>query len=312
MVGNTFLLFALLTVLGLVNRHMVCVPESLLLNPAVVNITGCNQLSASSLLSNSTGQRANSSQDGVHPDTTTFYELNLFVLCFIVPLGHASILISLSEEWMPIVQKMKCIIKARRTIHLEIDGILAASAILSTLIFAIFLIPVAVNSTILHHSRSCYMELILNIISTVALFLIGCPSIYYFAKNIGIVRKGRKEMQTKIKDEIQEIYEEGGWTEMKFLTKMVLSFLAWTLVLVITSLRFTETAKLSQMEEEEELCNRNLGLNLATIVLHVTDVIILILSTFDTVFYTVQYFMYRKSRKPQPDDPELIALAKMS
>ena len=309
MVGNIFLLIALLTVLGLVNRHMVCVPESLFLNPAVVNITGCNHLNVSGLLMNSTAQRPNSTQDGAHPEPTTFYELNLFVLCIIVPLGLASILISLSEEWMPSVQKLRCIIKGRRAIHLEVDGILAGSAILSTLLFAIFLVPVAVNATILNHFKSCYIELILNIISTVALFLIGLPSIFYFGKNIATLRKGSKQMQTEIKNELQEIYEEGGKPEMKFLARMVLTFLAWTVILVITSLRFSETAQLSQLEEQNQLCSRNLGLQLATMVLHVTDVVILIVSTFESVFFAVHYVLYRKSRKPQPNDPEMIPLA---
>ena len=98
--------------------------------------------------------------------------------------------------------------------------------------------------------------------------------------------------------------------ETNFLTKMVLSFVAWTIVLVITSMRLSETAELSQMEEQNAC--RNLGLSAATITLHVTDVVILILATFDSIFYTVQYVMYRKSRRPQPDDPESVALAKIS
>ena len=130
-------------------------------------------------------------------------------------------LISLSEEWLPRGQKLRGIIKARRKIHLEVDGILAASAVLSTLIFSIFLIPVAVNASILDHFRSCYMELVLNIISTVALFIVGCPSLYYFPQNISTLRKGRKQFQTKTKDEVQEIFENDGSPEMKFLTKHI-------------------------------------------------------------------------------------------
>jgi hypothetical protein len=227
----------------------------------------------------------------------------------VCPLGFASILVSLSEHWLPKVQKLSWVIKARRSVHLEVDGILAISAIISSFIFAAFLYPVAINSTRMINTMPCYTELILNIISTIVLFAIGCPSLFFSVKNISIVAKGKKEMKTRIKEQTQEIYESEGDAQCHFLFKMLTSFFMLAVLLVITPLHFWETKDLLTWSEEKSLCNRSLDLHRATVVLHATDVIILLLTVFLSVFYTIQYILYQNMKKAKrSNDPESIPL----
>jgi hypothetical protein len=106
-----------------------------------------------------------------------FYHLNMFVCCLVFPLGLASILNSVSAYWMAKVQQMQCITKLQMHVTLQVNGILAGSAILSTLVFALLLLPVGINSIHVTTDIPCYTGAVMNIISTITLAVIGIPSI---------------------------------------------------------------------------------------------------------------------------------------
>ena len=88
---------------------------------------------------------------------------------------------------------------------------------------------------------------------------------------------------------------------------MLGAFFVLAVLLVITPLHFWETKDLITWSEEKKLCN--LDLHHATLFLHVTDVIILILTLFLSVYYTIQYVLYQNmEKKKHSNDPESIPL----
>ena len=309
MVGNIFLLIVLLTVLALVNHNLLCIPDSLLLNPSVVNIPGCNQSNERHDATNNTISNASAdSQEG----TTDFYLLNMVVLCLICPLGLASIVISLSEYWLVKVQEMKWIIKLKRSITLQVDGILAISALLCTIVFALFLVPAGINAINLISTMPCYTEAVMNVISSIVLFVIGGPSMYYGIRNMYTMMKSTEEMEYNMKEEIKRIYNAGGDMNTQTLLKMICSFFSVAILLVTVILHFWTTSDSLTGSNNKRECNRHMDLYPVTIFLLVCDIIILLLTLFMSVFYTLRYRMYQKLEEIRLNDPELIALNKIS
>ena len=291
-VGNVFLFFVLFSILGLVNHNKICVPKSLLLNPSNVSIPGCNYSQVLTTAFSGEISAQNASQNHHEEETSQFFLLNMVVLCIVSPLGFASIIISLSEYWMPVVQQLRWVIKARRKINLEVDGILAAVAVLSTLVFAIFSLPVAINATSLNHTMPCRTELIMNIISTIILTLIGIPTLFLFVQNIGSLFKGNSATQKIIEDEVQQAFENKEDMKTKLIVQLVTSIGAFILLLTFMPVRFSETSAIVNWDKTKEDCYRNPFLQPATIVLHTTDVITFLLTMILTVFYTIRLVLY--------------------
>ena len=294
-IGNMLLLFLLFGMLGMVNHNKICVSDTLLLNPPNVSIPGCNHSQTqSTLVAFETSAQNSSRNHQKEEETTPFFLLNMVILCIVSPLGFSSIVLSLSEYWMPIIQKLRWVIKARRKFGCEVDGILAVAAIFTTLVFSIFSLPVAINATNLNHVMPCRTELIYNIVSTIILTLIGIPSIFFFVKNAGILRKGKDERTREIEDEIQQAYENDEEMKTNLLIPLLTSIIAMVLVMIFMPLRFSETSLILNWDNTKDDCNKNQFLWPATIALHITDIIVLILTMMLSVLYSIRLFVYCK------------------
>ena len=180
---------------------------------------------------------------------------------------------------------------------MEVDGILATVAVFSTVLFAIFSLPVAINATSLNHTMPCRTELILNIVSTIILTLIGIPALFLFVKNVSLVCKGRPEIRRGLDKEFQMAYENNEDVKNKLLMQLSASIGAFVLLLSFMSARFSETAAILNLDQTKEECSKNHFLRPATIVLHITDVITFLLTMILTIFYTIRFVLFRNLEK---------------
>ena len=294
--GNSVLLLLLFVLLGAINHNMICFPGSLIFNPNGATIPGCN---ASDTPRNDT-QSPNSSTTRDNMDiyssyqskdeTVVFYMLNMIVCCLVCPLGFASIVNSLSQYWITEVQQMKCVVKLQRHITVQVNGILAGSAILSTMTFAILLLPVGINSIHVTSNSPCYQEALTNIVSSVILSLIGLPSLYLTAKNIAILMKGLKRIEFEKKEKKKQ---DGKTTETDLhderKRKMILAIVVTIFIEATITLHLWSVSDLIFSTKSSVECYKNWGLYPVTIFLLVFDGIVLALTSFLSCFYTIKF-----------------------
>lgn len=307
--GNVAILLVLLGLLFSVNMNWICIPDTLLLNPAELRIIGCdphveNATQPTVFLDKitipTTTDENTSFSLSHHPkeETQIFYLLNMVVICLVLPLGLASMVNSLSEYWIVKVQNLKWIIKLR----LQVDGILAASAIFSTFLFAFLLLPIGINSVHLTSNSVCYVGGVMNITSSVALSIIGVPSLAIGIKSIMILRKGLKHStKEKLKQE-GKTSSENMFNEAK---KMAFSFATFLIMLTITILHFHFLWDLLFSATSTTVCFRPNELYYTTIYLITCDLIILLLTLFLSCFYTAKLYMCKTLAQTKNKDMEL-------
>ena len=300
--GNILIMAALLITLSLVNLNKVCICESLLLNPPEVVIPGCSRYIVSTNETTATIRSITTFDD--HPIVTNsssyqpvteekqvFYVLNLVVICLVLPLGLASIVNSLSAYWIVKVQKMKWIVR-----H-EIDGILAISSVLSTILFSLLLSPIGVMSADLTSNHGCYFGAVMNIISSITFSIIGIPSLYLGTCNAMMLKEGMKmiriKLREKLKQEGKSISDEKFGSEMK---KMVFSIVIFLIVLTITILQFFSIWDLIFTEPFKK-CFKPNEFFYTTTFLIIGQLFTLLLSMFNMCFYVVQMWMCQNLKR---------------
>ena len=101
---------------------------------------------------------------------------------------------------------MRCVINLKRKITIQADGLLALSAILSTIVFAIVLTPVGMNAINTSYSMPCYTEALVNIASSITILLAGPPSIYFSITSIHALTKGRKARELDMLENIKQLF----------------------------------------------------------------------------------------------------------